>query len=319
MGHGLVHRLKKMLRRGQEKTSASQSYRDEVGDPFITKRLNGATRVLQPLPTVKLKPEEGSAEPSPSQTARSQQQETAPQIHLDWHGAMDVGRMQDHNEDYYFCYAIDDTGLFVVADGMGGHDAGEVASKLAVETVCKEMREGAERQMDPLTLIKHSVLEANRAVIREGVSKGSNMGTTLGVVFVTGESAYIGSVGDSRVYWIESDSIRQVTEDHSLVAKLAAVGKLTKEEVRNHPKSNLLYRTIGSEEELAVDTFQVDVKKGGCLLLCTDGLWGEVTDEDIHRVCVTERNAKSVCARLIQMANENGGKDNITAVMVRMV
>jgi len=319
MGHGLVHCLKKILGREQEKISAFQSYRDDVREAFATKPLNGATRVLQPQSTVKLKPEKLPAEPSLSGRAEPQRKGTAPQIYLDWHGATDVGRMRDHNEDYYFCYAIDDTGLFVVADGMGGHDAGEMASKLAVETVCEEMREGAERQMDPVTLIKHSVLQANRAVIREGGSKGSNMGTTLGIAFVTGDSAYIGSVGDSRVYWIENGSIRQVTEDHSLVAKLVAVGKLTKEEARNHPKSNLLYRTIGSEEELAVDTFQVDVKKGGCLLLCTDGLWSEVTREDIHRVCITEQNVKSICTRLIRMANENGGKDNITVVMVRII
>jgi len=133
------------------------------------------------------------------------------------------------------------------------------------------------------------------------------------------DRAYIASVGDSRTYWIESGSIRQITEDHSLVAKFVSAGKLTREEARNHPKSNLLYRTIGLDENIKVDTFQVDLKKDGSLLLCTDGLWGEVSDEDIHSVCALELNLKAACSRLIQLANENGGKDNITAVVVRVV
>ena len=125
-------------------------------------------------------------------------------------------------------------------------------------------------------------------------------------------------MGDSRTYWIENGSIRQITEDHSLVAKLVSAGKLTREEARNHPKSNLLYRTIGSDESVKVDTFQVDLKRGGSLLLCTDGLWGEVADEDIHRICALERDLKAACSRLVQLANENGGKDNITAIVVKI-
>ena len=319
MGHGLVQCVKKIFGRKQNQKNASSRNEllDSVRGPNATRRLNGATTKLQPLPTVKLKdmpvPSSRTKAPRPQKTV------TSSNVRLDWCGSTDIGMVRDHNEDYYFCYGIDDTGLFVVADGMGGHDAGEVASKLAVEMVCREMRARAEKQqMDPVTMIRESILRANKEVIREGMSKGSNMGTTLGVAFVTDDRAYVGSVGDSRVYWIENGSIKQVTEDHSLVAKLVKVGKITKDEARNHPKSNLLYRTIGSEEAVAVDTFEVNVRKGGCLLMCTDGLWGEVTDEDLHKVCVTEKDAKSACSKLIAMANENGGKDNITAVMVKI-
>jgi len=201
----------------------------------------------------------------------------------------------------------------------GGHDAGEVASRIAVETVCQEVREGAERNNDPLSLIEHAVRQANTAVKQEGTNRRSNMGTTLSVAFVADHTAYIANVGDSRVYWIENGSITQITEDHSLVAKLVAAGKLTREEARNHPKSNLLYRTVGTDDTIKVDTFRVGLKKGGNILLCTDGLWGEVTDQNIHQICATETNLKKACARLVKIANNNGGQDNITAIVVKVV
>lgn len=143
------------------------------------------------------------------------------------------------------------------------------------------------------------------------------MGTTLTVALVGNDAAYIGSVGDSRAYWIENGSISQVTEDHSLVAKLAASGKLTKEEARRHPKSNLLYRTIGAEDEIRAGLFRVELTSGGTLLLCTDGLWGEVDDEEIREICAAEAYTETICARLVQRANANGGRDNITAIVVK--
>ncbi len=309
MGQGLIGWVKKLFGKKQGTKSMRNPSLDRVRGPNATRRLNGATVKLRDIP----EPPSLSRAPIPRKAGASQK------ARLEWCGATDVGQVRDHNEDYYFCYAIDDTGLFVVADGMGGHDAGEVASRMAVEMVCREMRSRAEGQeSDPVTMIRESILRANREVIQEGMDKGSNMGTTLGVAFVSDDQAFIGSVGDSRIYWVENGSIKQITEDHSLVAKLVKVGKITKEEARTHPKSNLLYRTIGSEEDVAVDTYHINVKKGGCLLLCTDGLWGEVTDADLHSICVKERDPKSACARLIQTANRNGGKDNITAVMVKI-
>ena len=145
----------------------------------------------------------------------------------------------------------------------------------------------------------------------------SDLGTTLSVALVVNDIAYVANVGDSRVYWIEKGSISQITKDHSLVAKLVEAGKLTKEDARNHPKSNLLIRTIGNDEMIKVDTFRVPLKKGGTLLLCTDGLWGDVTDDEIHRVCTLEENTTAVGDFLVEMANDNGGKDNITVVVVK--
>jgi PPM family protein phosphatase len=316
MGEGLKSCLKKIFLNAGKQTEKPVSA-VETASP-ITNKSNGDTRVLQPAYTLRLKPEPAppvsacqvNANPAPCSTAETS---------LVWCGLTDTGLVRDHNEDFFSCINLRESTLFVVADGMGGHDAGEVASRLAVETACKEVQDGAQGEYDPQKLLEKAVQRANTEVIREGESKGSNMGTTLILALMRQDRAYIASVGDSRTYWIENGSMRQITEDHSLVAKLVSAGKLTREEARNHPKSNLLYRTIGSDENVKVDTFQVDLKRGGSLLLCTDGLWGEVTDEDIHSVCASERDLKAACSSLIQLANENGGKDNITAVVVRVV
>jgi len=278
---------------------------------------NAMTRVLQPAYTRRLRPEP-EKETASCETEQCREHTAAP-FALSWHALTDTGMVRPHNEDSFSFLDLGKGMLFAVADGMGGHDAGEVASKIAVETVCREMREGVEQNKAPLDLVQHAVQQANVAVKHEGASRGSNMGTTLTMAFVAGNTAYIANVGDSRVYWVENGSITQITEDHSLVAKLVAAGKLTKEEARNHPKSNLLYRTIGSDDTVKVDTFRMDLKKGGLLLLCTDGLWGMIGDENIHQVFAVEKNVKKACARLVRMANDNGGLDNITAMVAKVI
>jgi protein phosphatase len=281
---------------------------------------NGETQVLQPAHTVRLKPDP-ELEQLPTNPGKKGKSATPSPIgtSIVWCGLTETGMVRNHNEDFFVCKDLKDATLFVVADGMGGHDAGEVASRLAAETVTREVEQGSAKNGDASTLLQQAVQNANTRVLREGTSKGSNMGTTLTLALVMREKAYIANVGDSRTYWIENGSIRRITTDHSLVEKLVSVGRLTKEEARNHPKSNVLYRNIGSETPIIVDTFEVPLKKGGNLLLCTDGLWGELPDEEIHRVFMTEKNAKRACTRLIELANESGGKDNITAIVVNVV
>ena len=282
-------------------------------DPASARSL---TRVLQPVHTVRLRPEpEGRVD---RRVDREEVQMRAP-LTLSWHGITDNGLVRDHNEDNFAFLDLGNKTLLVVADGMGGHDAGEVASDIAVKTVCSEVRKANTRGTDPLTLVEHAVQRANAEVRLEASARGSNMGTTLSVALVSEDTAYIGSVGDSRVYWIENGSITQITEDHSVVAKLIAAGKLTKDEARNHPRSNLLYRTIGNDETVTVNTFTVPLARGGTLLLCTDGLWGEVGDEEMRRICAGEVHTDLICARLVQKANANGGKDNITAIVAKVV
>lgn len=284
--------------------------------PAKCRKINDeATQVLQPAYTVRLRPP--SDEQDQDKAAGGAGQQDA-RLLMTWHGLTDVGAVRNHNEDTFSCVELEGNKLFIVADGMGGHDAGEVASELAVQTAVREFSENARHSDDPRKLLENTVHRVNKAVKAEGESRDSNMGTTLSAVFVANCIAYIASVGDSRVYWIENGTITQITEDHSLVAKLVRTGKLTRTEARNHPRANLLYRTVGNDESITVDTFQVKLKRKGCLLLCTDGLWGEVSDKEIREIVNGERDAASVCARLVRRANENGGKDNITAVVVKL-
>ncbi len=272
---------------------------------------NAVTRVLQPAHTLRLRRD-------PAETVVPEPELTDTPLMLTWHGITDTGMVRDHNEDSFSFLDLGSRTLFVVADGMGGHDAGETASSIAVETVCSEVRNGNGRDAGPLALVERAVQKANAEVRREGARSGSNMGTTLTVALVEDNTAYIGSVGDSRLYWMENGSITQVTEDHSVVAKLVAAGKLTREEVRNHPRSNLLYRCIGTDESVKAGVYRLGLSKGGTLLLCTDGLWGELDDEEIRGICAGEQYTELICARLVQGANANGGKDNITAIVVKI-
>jgi len=266
----------------------------------------GLTQVLQPAHTIRLRPERSDDAETPQ----------ARPLELTWHGITDVGMVRKQNEDSLALHDLGRGALFAVADGMGGHDAGEVASALAVETVARTVKASGGRRRDPEDLVRKAVQAANAAVHGEAERKGSNMGTTLTVALVEDGVAHIASVGDSRAYWIRNGSITPVTKDHSLVAKLVELGKLTKEEARTDPRSNLLLRTIGSDATVAVDTYRVPLGRGGTLLLCSDGLWGEVDDKELHRICAEEKHTEVMCARLVQEANRNGGKDNITAIVV---
>lgn len=307
MTHDLGNCIKKIFHRGRGMRSSSS--------PSVN--LNGETRVLQPAHTIRLKPEQETGQDVPPEKDGSkpgQRTETS----ITWCGLTDTGRVRDHNEDYFSCVDLRESHLFVVADGMGGHDAGEVASRLAVETVAGEVRRGARGNYGPGKLLQQAVQRANMKVLEEATSKGSNMGTTVTLALIHSDKAYIANVGDSRTYWIGNGAIRRVTEDHSLVEKLVSVGRLTREAARNHPKSNVLYRNIGSEPALTADIFEIPLERGGNLLLCTDGLWGEVPDEVMYRVIASGDDPRKTCIRLIEMANQNGGKDNITAVVVKV-
>jgi hypothetical protein len=181
----------------------------------------GETRVLQPAHTIRLKPDPELEQPVPVQTTGDAQ---ARETSIEWCGLTDTGKVRTHNEDYFACADLCNSTLFVVADGMGGHDAGEVASRIAVETLTREMRRSSKKNHDAAQLLEQAVQRANAEVLQEANSKGSNMGTTITAALVFQDKAYIANVGDSRTYWIENGSIRRITEDHSLVEKLVAAG-----------------------------------------------------------------------------------------------
>jgi PPM family protein phosphatase len=314
MEHTLMVCLRRYLgEKEKQKTMIQPTTSSTEGKSILTtdikKKDTSLSRRLLAAPTIRLWPEHEE----PTGLSRV----SGPLI-LSSSGITDTGLMRGRNEDSYAMLLFENKSLFVVADGMGGHDSGEVASRTAVETVCRIVQEEHKQYDDPLLIIERAIRQANKEVRRQGEQMGSDMGTTLSLALVSDATAFIANVGDSRAYWMENGSIFQVTKDHSLVAKLVDAGKLTREEARIHPRANLLYRTIGIDEAVKVDTFQVELKKGGTFLLCTDGLWGELTDEDILQVCAEETDAKDVAAGLVRMANERGGKDNITAVVVKI-
>lgn len=232
----------------------------------------------------------------------------------------DVGRIRSINQDYVFA---SDTpvgklpNLFVVADGMGGHNAGDRASSYAVEVFLRSVR--WERDKNPIRIIRRSIEKANTKVLEEAKSKEKyqGMGTTMVVATIVKDTLYVANVGDSRLYLI-GDTIRQITRDHSLVEEMIRAGGITREEGRYHPDKNVITRAIGVEERVAIDFFDVQMKKDDTLLLCTDGLSNMLTDKEIERIIKEESSLRMAGKRLVEAANRNGGSDNITALLVRL-
>lgn len=231
----------------------------------------------------------------------------------------DVGQKRQVNQDYV--YASEEPvgnlpNLFVVADGMGGHNAGDFASSFAVQTLVHTIQE--DENQNPIKIIRNAVEEANRKVLEESKLhvEMSGMGTTMVLVTIIDDYAYVANVGDSRLYLIE-DQILQITKDHSLVQEMVRRGLITKEEAREHPDKNIITRVLGIGPEVEVDFFDIHLKDNSILLLCSDGLSNMVSDEDIWRITNTSRELKEAGMRLVSLANENGGKDNIAVVLVQ--
>jgi protein phosphatase len=221
----------------------------------------------------------------------------------------DTGRRRRHNEDAYVC----EPPLFAVADGMGGAQAGELASSLAAAALRDDTseREGGEYRVDEL------IQEANRRVYQRQSqdAAASGMGTTMTVALVEDGRVAIGHVGDSRAYLIRDRRLEQLTEDHSLVAELVRSGKLSPEEAEGHPQRSVITRALGTDPDVDVDTFSVETKPGDLFLLCSDGLTSMVDDETILREIERNRpNLGAAAKALVRAANKGGGEDNITVV-----
>ncbi|MBS5091153.1 MAG: Stp1/IreP family PP2C-type Ser/Thr phosphatase [Lachnospiraceae bacterium] len=231
----------------------------------------------------------------------------------------DVGQKRQVNQDFVFA-SEEPVGnlpnLFIVADGMGGHNAGDFASSFAVQTFLHSVLE--DENQNPIKIIRSAIEEANRKVLEKARTHAdmSGMGTTMVLVTVVDGYAYVANVGDSRLYLIE-DRITQITKDHSLVQELVRRGLLTKEEAQNHPDKNKITRVIGISPEIEVDFFDIHLKENSTLLLCSDGLSNMVSDEEIWRIANTSRDLREMGMRLVSLANENGGKDNIAVVLVQ--
>lgn len=245
-------------------------------------------------------------------------------------GLTDVGRKRNHNEDSYLI--DEELQLYVVADGMGGHAGGGTASRIAVETIDQEMR-AAQKQPDnpfggdtplqdsPLPEYLRSAVEKACAAIFKAAQDDprlAGMGTTTITLCVKGENAIFAHVGDSRAYLIRGDLIQQVSEDHSLVNEQIKAGMITPEEAKHSRYKNIITRSVGFEEEVQVDVMGLVGKPGDFFVLCSDGLANLVEDREIRDV-VSSTPLKEAPKKLIELANERGGDDNITVIVVTLV
>lgn len=253
-------------------------------------------------------------------------------LKLRYAGNTHVGMKRSHNEDNLAILAEEN--LYMVADGMGGHASGEVASKMAVETVADFFRETAKDEdiTWPYKMEKGRKYEENRLAagiklanlrIYETAAQNAaqrGMGTTIVALAFSGNSAFVGHVGDSRIYRVRGEDLELITEDHSLLNDYIKMKDLTEQEIENFPHKNVIVRALGMKETVQVDVAHEEPEVGDLYLLCSDGLNGMVTDEDIRRILVDKRDdLEACCNELIQAANDGGGNDNVTVVLVEIV
>ena len=255
------------------------------------------------------------------------------------HGQLtDVGRHHAVNEDTIVTFTFDKEqdrktvpiGFYLIADGMGGHDAGNVASRTVYEVVTstvlnmkvlpdihKSTRKlGVDVSGD---LLKQAIQEANVRLQRQAQARGNDMGSTVTAALLIGHLATIANVGDSRTYLLRGGRLEQITQDHSLVARLVDAQAIKPEQARQHPQRNRIYRSLGQKADLVVDTFTVPLERGDRLILCCDGLWSMVEDSDIQRLVEQARTPQDACDALVAAANRAGGEDNISVIVVEMV
>lgn len=246
-------------------------------------------------------------------------------------GETNVGMKRNHNEDNFSI--LEENGLYIVADGMGGHASGEVASQMAVDAL-KEFFAATEQDPErtwPYKMDRSKGYEENRLITgiklanlriyesaqREARQRG--MGTTLVSLFAVEDGVYVAHVGDSRTYRLRDKKLEQLTEDHSLLNDYIKMKRLTPEEIANFPHKNVIVRALGMKDTVKVDTRFETPREGDTYLLCSDGLSGPVSDEEILEIMSTAADLKTAASRLIERANQNGGPDNITCVLARWV
>lgn len=232
----------------------------------------------------------------------------------------DVGKVREVNQDYVFC-SMEPVGqlpnLFIVADGMGGHKAGDLASRYTVEKLIEQIR--SIEDDNPINIISKSIMFANEELLKKAEESEdyTGMGTTLVVCTVLGTSLYVANVGDSRLYLYDG-KLTQITRDHSLVEEMVSLGKIERSEARTHEKKNVITRAIGGSKDVMADFFEAELLPGNCIIMCSDGLSNMVEDETISSVLGENAPIENKADKLINLANDNGGKDNIAVVMVEV-
>lgn len=248
---------------------------------------------------------------------------------IEFFGQTDVGKKREKNED---CLVVEESlSLFMVADGMGGHLGGEYASRLAVKTVeesIRKLKEDPESALpselgfdasDPGGQLKYALRLASQRIYDEANHNPSRrgMGTTAVILLIRDDKGFIAHVGDSRAYLIRNGEIRQLTADHSLVAEQLRAGIITENEFKNHKFKNIITRSVGFQYDVEIDLLIRDLEVGDRFLLCSDGLTNLVEDTDILKM-MSKNGPKAACQKLVDLANKNGGDDNVTVIAVKI-
>jgi serine/threonine protein phosphatase PrpC len=234
----------------------------------------------------------------------------------------DIGERRKINQDYVFCQN-DNIGnlpnLFIVADGMGGHNAGDYASRFCVEYFTDRIKQS--KLSSPVAMIEASVKETNEILRSKALEQSEleGMGTTFVVATIIDKILYVANIGDSRLYVIGKEEIRQVTEDHSLVEAMVKQGELNPEEAKVHPNKNIITRALGANDTVEPDFFEVNLEDEDIVLMCSDGLTNMLEDETIAQIIrENQDDLKTAAETLVRCANENGGKDNIAIIIIKV-
>ena len=234
----------------------------------------------------------------------------------------DRGRKRDRNEDSLFVMPREN--IYIVADGVGGQNSGELASSMAVKTIAEYIKEKPLQNVEDEEALKDYFLDcmkhANQIIYRTARLSRENAGmaTTAVVLYLAGGNAYIINVGDSRAYICRDGRISQITEDHTYVNELVKGGSITKEEAVLHPQKNMITRALGAEEKILPDFYRLKTLKDDILILCTDGLYGELSAEEICGMAAASNSMSALSRNLVQRANRNGGNDNITVICLKI-
>ncbi len=234
-------------------------------------------------------------------------------------GRTDVGVIRSGNEDNYLM--VPDRGVFIVADGMGGHAAGEVASEMAVRIIARELGDISSRtDQEASERIRNSIIEANAAIFQRTLSEQDKrgMGTTATAMVVLGDNYLIGQVGDSRAYVLRKGDLLQLTKDHSYVQEQVDAGYLSPEEARTHPYSNVITRCVGANVDVTPDVYSGALQTGDVYLLASDGITGMIEDEDLSEMMTKLTEPQQLADALVDEANRRGGLDNVTVIVIRV-
>ena len=234
----------------------------------------------------------------------------------------DVGMIRSGNEDSFFAHASKERGLFIVADGMGGHAAGEVASEMAVQIIARELQNLQDvGNSSARNVVGTALRDANHAIYERTIAESDKqgMGTTASVLVVSPGRYLIGQVGDSRIYMLRDGALKQLTKDHSYVQEQVDAGFLTPEQARYHPYSNVITRCVGASESVEPDVYVGEARAGDVFLVASDGLTGMVDDRRLQQLLLSRASPGRLVDALISEANGRGGLDNITAIIVQVV